>query len=200
MCDLVIVGWGEFGLVIQVYFKCCLLVLVWLILFGCEFGVCILLCLVKGVYWDSEIKQCQVQGVDGYFVYICKEGIDIFYLVCVCYLFSEYICGVIYLQFVSYNVYIVIVIFVLVDEVRVVGGEECDFEFQCLYGMGDVLYDMVIEKYCCNVCIYVLVGVYKDLLLYLVCCLLENGVNFFFVYKLVDLCVLVEMLIQYLVI
>lgn len=77
-----------------------------------------------------------------------------------------------------YNVQIVVLIF------EMVGG--ISFEFQCLYGMGEWLYDIVLceIKGCC--CIYVLVGVYCDLLVYLVCCLLENGVNSSFVNQIVD--------------
>ena len=66
MRDPAIAGWGEFGLVIQAYSKRCLPVLVWLTLLGRELGARIPLRLVKGAYWDSEIKQCQVQGADGY--------------------------------------------------------------------------------------------------------------------------------------
>ncbi|HAV04949.1 MAG TPA: bifunctional proline dehydrogenase/L-glutamate gamma-semialdehyde dehydrogenase PutA, partial [Pseudomonas sp.] len=76
MRDPAIAGWGEFGLVIQAYSKRCLPVLVWLTLLGRELGARIPLRLVKGAYWDSEIKQCQVQGLDGYPVYTRKEGTD----------------------------------------------------------------------------------------------------------------------------
>ena len=65
MRDPAIAGWGEFGLVVQAYSKRCLPVLVWLTLLGRELDARIPLRLVKGAYWDSEIKQCQVQGLDG---------------------------------------------------------------------------------------------------------------------------------------
>ena len=90
MRDPAIAGWGEFGLVIQAYSKRCLPVLVWLTLLGRELGARIPLRLVKGAYWDSEIKQCQVQGADGYPVYTRKEGTDTSYLACARYLLSEH--------------------------------------------------------------------------------------------------------------
>ena len=103
MRDPAIAGWGEFGLVIQAYSKRCLPVLVWLTLLGRELGARIPLRLVKGAYWDSEIKQCQVQGADGYPVYTRKEGTDTSYLACARYLLSEHTRGVIYPQFASHN-------------------------------------------------------------------------------------------------
>ncbi len=186
MRDPAIAGWGEFGLVIQAYSKRCLPVLVWLTLLGRELGARIPLRLVKGAYWDSEIKQCQVQGADGYPVYTRKEGTDTSYLACARYLLSEHTRGVIYPQFASHNAHTVTAILALADEARAAGGEERDFEFQRLHGMGDALYDTVIEKYRRNVRIYAPVGAHKDLLPYLVRRLLENGANSSFVHKLVD--------------
>ena len=197
MRDPAIAGWGEFGLVIQAYSKRCLPVLVWLTLLGRELGARIPLRLVKGAYWDSEIKQCQVQGADGYPVYTRKEGTDTSYLACARYLLSEHTRGVIYPQFASHNAHTVTAILALADEARAAGGEERDFEFQRLHGMGDALYDTVIEKYRRNVRIYAPVGAHKDLLPYLVRRLLENGANSSFVHKLVDPRVPVETLIQH---
>ncbi len=96
MRDPALQGWGEFGLVVQAYSRRCLPVLVWLTLLGRELGARIPLRLVKGAYWDSEIKQCQVQGLDGYPVYTRKEGTDTSYLACARYLLSEHTRGVIY--------------------------------------------------------------------------------------------------------
>ncbi|MCF7203302.1 bifunctional proline dehydrogenase/L-glutamate gamma-semialdehyde dehydrogenase PutA [Pseudomonas oligotrophica] len=193
MRDPAIAGWGEFGLVVQAYSKRCLPVLVWLTLLGRELGARIPLRLVKGAYWDSEIKQCQVQGLDGYPVYTRKEGTDTSYLACARYLLSEHTRGVIYPQFASHNAHTVSCILDMVEQL----GEPREFEFQRLHGMGDALYDTVLEQYRQNVRIYAPVGAHKDLLPYLVRRLLENGANSSFVHQLVDPRVPVESLIDH---
>ncbi len=193
MRDPAIAGWGEFGLVIQAYSKRCLPVLVWLTLLGRELGARIPLRLVKGAYWDSEIKQCQVQGLDGYPVYTRKEGTDTSYLACARYLLSEHTRGVIYPQFASHNAHTVSCILDMAER----AAQPREFEFQRLHGMGDALYDTVIEKYRKNVRIYAPVGAHKDLLPYLVRRLLENGANSSFVHQLVDPRVPVESLVDH---
>lgn len=191
--DPAIAGWGEFGLVIQAYSKRCLPVLVWLTLLGRELGARIPLRLVKGAYWDSEIKQCQVQGLDGYPVYTRKEGTDTSYLACARYLLSEHTRGVIYPQFASHNAHTVTCILAMAAE----AATPRDFEFQRLHGMGDALYDTVIEQHRKHVRIYAPVGAHKDLLPYLVRRLLENGANSSFVHQLVDPRVPVDALIEH---
>jgi len=197
MRDPAIAGWGEFGLVVQAYSKRCLPVLVWLTLLGKELGARIPLRLVKGAYWDSEIKQCQVQGLSGYPVYTRKEGTDTAYLACARYLLSEQTRGVIYPQFASHNAHTVSCILAMAQEAQATSGHAREFEFQRLHGMGDALYDTVIEKYRKNVRIYAPVGAHKDLLPYLVRRLLENGANSSFVHQLVDPRVPVESLIDH---
>ncbi|MBA1272183.1 bifunctional proline dehydrogenase/L-glutamate gamma-semialdehyde dehydrogenase PutA [Stutzerimonas azotifigens] len=197
MRDPAIAGWGEFGLVIQAYSKRCLPVLVWLTLLGKELGARIPLRLVKGAYWDSEIKQCQVQGLSGYPVFTRKEGTDTSYLACARYLLSEQTRGVIYPQFASHNAHTVSCILAMAQEAQAASGHAREFEFQRLHGMGDALYDTVIEKYRKNVRIYAPVGAHKDLLPYLVRRLLENGANSSFVHQLVDPRVPVESLIDH---
>ncbi|WP_277051651.1 bifunctional proline dehydrogenase/L-glutamate gamma-semialdehyde dehydrogenase PutA [Zestomonas thermotolerans] len=187
--DPAIAGWGEFGLVVQAYSKRCLPVLVWLTLLGKELGERLPVRLVKGAYWDSEIKQCQVQGLDGYPVFTRKEGTDTSYLACARFLLSDFTRGVIYPQFASHNAHTVSCI------LRMAGDRE--FEFQRLHGMGDALYDTLIEKHGKNVRIYAPVGAHKDLLPYLVRRLLENGANSSFVHQLVDPRVPVESLIDH---
>jgi len=182
MRDSAIAGWGEFGLVVQAYSKRCLPVLVWLTLLGKELGAKMPLRLVKGAYWDSEIKQSQVQGLDGYPVFTRKEGTDTSYLACARYLLSEHTRGVIYPQFASHNAHTVSCILALAAAAK----EPREFEFQRLHGMGDALYDTIIEKHRKNVRIYAPVGAHKDLLPYLVRRLLENGANSSFVHQLVD--------------
>ncbi|MBD9484473.1 bifunctional proline dehydrogenase/L-glutamate gamma-semialdehyde dehydrogenase PutA [Pseudomonas sp. PDM14] len=197
MRDPAIAGWGEFGLVVQAYSKRCLPVLVWLTLLGKELGAKMPLRLVKGAYWDSEIKQCQVQGALGYPVFTRKEGTDTSYIACARYLLSEHTRGVIYPQFASHNAHTVTCILSMADAAKAESGEVRDFEFQRLHGMGDALYDTVLEKHGRNVRIYAPVGAHKDLLPYLVRRLLENGANSSFVHQLVDPSVPVESLIDH---
>jgi len=185
--DPAIAGWGELGLVVQAYSKRCLPVLVWLTLLGRELGEKMPLRLVKGAYWDSEIKQCQVQGLSGYPVFTRKEGTDVSYLACARFLLSDFTQGVIYPQFASHNAHSVSCILGM-------AGER-DFEFQRLHGMGDALYDTILEQHSKKVRIYAPVGAHKDLLPYLVRRLLENGANSSFVHQLVDPSVPVESLI-----
>jgi len=185
--DPAIAGWGELGLVVQAYSKRCLPVLVWLTLLGRELGEKMPLRLVKGAYWDSEIKQCQVQGLSGYPVFTRKEGTDVSYLACARFLLSDFTQGVIYPQFASHNAHSVSCILGM-------AGER-DFEFQRLHGMGDALYDTILEQHGKKVRIYAPVGAHKDLLPYLVRRLLENGANSSFVHQLVDPSVPVESLI-----
>ena len=191
--DPAIAGWGEFGLVIQAYSKRCLPVLVWLTLLGRELKARIPLRLVKGAYWDSEIKQCQVQGLDGYPVFTRKEATDTSYLACARYLLSEHTRGVIYPQFASHNAHTVSCILAMARDLP----RPRDFEFQRLHGMGDALYDTVLEQHGRNVRIYAPVGAHKDLLPYLVRRLLENGANSSFVHQLVDPRVPVDSLIDH---
>lgn len=191
--DPAIAGWGEFGLVIQAYSKRCLPVLVWLTLLGKELGEKMPLRLVKGAYWDSEIKQCQVWGLDGYPVFTRKEGTDTSYLACARYLLSDFTRGVIYPQFASHNAHTVSCILAMAAE----QASPREFEFQRLHGMGDALYDTVLEKHRKTVRIYAPVGAHKDLLPYLVRRLLENGANSSFVHQLVDPSVPVESLIDH---
>ncbi|MDQ7985429.1 bifunctional proline dehydrogenase/L-glutamate gamma-semialdehyde dehydrogenase PutA [Pseudomonas sp. G34] len=191
--DPAVAGWGEFGLVIQAYSKRCLPVLVWLTLLGKELGEKMPLRLVKGAYWDSEIKQCQVWGLDGYPVFTRKEGTDTSYLACARYLLSEFTRGVIYPQFASHNAHTVSCILAMAAE----QASPREFEFQRLHGMGDALYDTVLEKHRKTVRIYAPVGAHKDLLPYLVRRLLENGANSSFVHQLVDPSVPVESLIDH---
>ncbi|MGV8843395.1 MAG: bifunctional proline dehydrogenase/L-glutamate gamma-semialdehyde dehydrogenase PutA [Pseudomonas sp.] len=191
--DPAIAGWGELGLVVQAYSKRCLPVLVWLTLLGKELGAKMPLRLVKGAYWDSEIKQSQQGGLDSYPVFTRKEGTDTSYLACARFLLSDFSQGVIFPQFASHNAHTVSCILAMAAEYQ----EPRGFEFQRLHGMGDALYDTVIEKYAKTVRIYAPVGAHKDLLPYLVRRLLENGANSSFVHQLVDPSVPVESLIDH---
>ncbi|EIW7479525.1 TPA: bifunctional proline dehydrogenase/L-glutamate gamma-semialdehyde dehydrogenase PutA [Vibrio parahaemolyticus] len=171
-------GWGKFGLVVQAYSKRALPVLVWLNALAKEQGDLIPLRLVKGAYWDSEIKWSQQAGYDNYPVYTRKEATDVAYLACARFLLSEGVRGNIFPQFASHNAHTVTAIAVM--------AQHKDFEFQRLHGMGDSLYNHVMEKYGQPVRIYAPVGSHADLLPYLVRRLLENGANSSFVHRLVD--------------
>ncbi len=171
-------GWGNFGLVVQAYSKRALPVLCWLTLVARSQGDRIPVRLVKGAYWDSEIKWSQQAGLSSYPVFTRKEATDVSYLACSRYLLSPLTEGHIYPQFATHNAHTVTCI------LELAGRRE--FEFQRLHGMGDALYDTVIEQAKCPVRIYAPVGAHKDLLPYLVRRLLENGANSSFVHKLVD--------------
>ena len=171
-------GWGNFGLVVQASSKRALPVLCWLTLVARSQGDRIPVRLVKGAYWDSEIKWSQQAGLSSYPVFTRKEATDVSYLACARYLLSPLTEGHIYPQFATHNAHTVTCI------LELAGRRE--FEFQRLHGMGDALYDTVIEQAKCPVRIYAPVGAHKDLLPYLVRRLLENGANSSFVHKLVD--------------
>ena len=130
-------GWGNFGVVVQAYAKTALPVLCWYNSLAKEQGDLIPIRLVKGAYWDSEIKHCQQLGTDNYPVYTRKASTDVSYLACARYLLSELCQGNIYPQFASHNAHTVACILDMAD-----GAE---FEFQRLHGMGQELYDPVIR-------------------------------------------------------
>ncbi|MBV1787418.1 bifunctional proline dehydrogenase/L-glutamate gamma-semialdehyde dehydrogenase PutA [Marinobacterium sp. D7] len=171
-------GWNGLGLVVQAYSKRALPVLAWLAALAHEVGDRIPVRLVKGAYWDSEIKLCQQRGLSGYPVFTRKEATDVSYLACARFLLSEQLRGLIWPQFASHNAHTVASIMTLAGH--------ADFEFQRLHGMGDALYDQVLKQAGVAVRIYAPVGNHKDLLPYLVRRLLENGANSSFVHRLVD--------------
>ncbi|WOT04579.1 bifunctional proline dehydrogenase/L-glutamate gamma-semialdehyde dehydrogenase PutA [Shewanella youngdeokensis] len=172
-------GWGLLGIVVQAYSKRALPTLCWLTQLSKLQGDEIPLRLVKGAYWDSELKWSQEKGEGGYPLYTRKAGTDVSYLACAKYLLSDATRGAIYPQFASHNAQ-------TVATVTSMAGDR-NFEFQRLHGMGEELYDTLLaEGGVKNVRIYAPVGAHKDLLPYLVRRLLENGANTSFVHKLVD--------------
>lgn len=185
-------GWPRFGLVVQAYSKRALPVLCWVTALAHECGDEIPVRLVKGAYWDTEIKLCQVNGLTGYPVFTRKANTDVSYLACARYLMSEAVTGAIYPQFATHNAQTVVSILEMNKTCR------RRIEFQRLHGMGDDLYDTLLkEDPNTTVRIYAPVGAHKDLLPYLVRRLLENGANTSFVHKLVDPETPVEELIQH---
>ncbi|MCO4134691.1 proline dehydrogenase family protein, partial [Enterobacter hormaechei] len=121
-------GWGKIGLVLQAYSKRALPVLVWLNALAKEQGDLIPLRLVKGAYWDSEVKWSQQRGYDNYPVYTRKEATDVAYLACARFLLSDEVRGNIFPQFASHNAQTVSSIATM--------ATHSDYEFQRLHGMG----------------------------------------------------------------
>ncbi len=192
--DEAVRGWGLFGLVVQAYSKRALPVLAWIAALAQAQGDRIPIRLVKGAYWDSEIKLCQQRGIHGYPVYTRKESTDVAYLACAHFLLSEHVRAHIFPQFASHNAHTIATIQCLATQL---GATNKAFEFQRLHGMGDALYDNVIKGVDVCVRIYAPVGSHKDLLPYLVRRLLENGANSSFVHRLIDASYPIEQLVHH---
>ncbi|MBP6117340.1 MAG: bifunctional proline dehydrogenase/L-glutamate gamma-semialdehyde dehydrogenase PutA [Neisseriaceae bacterium] len=174
--DPAVQGWGKFGLVIQAYSKRALPVLTWLAALAAEQGDVIPLRLVKGAYWDTEIKISQQRGLPSYPVFTRKEATDVSYLACARFLLSEPVRGLLYPQFAGHNAQTISAIAEM--------ASHQDFEFQRLHGMGAALHLHAMAQHGRPVRIYAPVGSHKDLLPYLVRRLLENGANSSFVHQL----------------
>ena len=141
--------------------------------------------LVKGAYWDSEIKRAQVEGLEGYPVYTRKTYTDVSYIACARKLLA--VPEAIYPQFATHNAHSLSAIYQLAGQNYYPG----QYEFQCLHGMGEPLYEQVVGKVAdgklnrpCR--IYAPVGSHETLLAYLVRRLLENGANTSFVNRIAD--------------
>src|SRR5258707_13039431 len=135
--------------------------------------------LVKGAYWDSEIKRSQERGLDGYPVFTRKLATDVSYLACARRLLAE--PGAFFPQFATHNAHTLAAILEL-------AGERRDYEFQRLHGMGEALYEQIVgpERMDRPCRVYAPVGSHEDLLPYLVRRLLENGANTPFVNRIID--------------
>ena len=142
---------------------------------------------MKGAYWDYEIKQAQVLGMDNYPVYTRKVSSDVSYLNCAQQLLNA--SDVIYPQFTTHNAH-------TTSAVLEMAKPQQKFEFQRLHGMGEALHRLLVKNHKVPCRIYAPVGVHKDLLAYLVRRLLENGSNSSFVNKLMDENTPVEKLIS----
>lgn len=182
-----ICGWGKLGLAVQAYSKRALPVLAWINTLAHQQGDEIPVRLVKGAYWDYEIKRCQQQGLSDYSVFTEKAATDISYQVCVQYLLSPLTKGNIYPQFATHNAYSI----AFIQNV----SEGREYEFQRLHGMGESLYEEVLKRYSAPVRIYAPIGPVNELLPYLVRRLLENGANSSFVNQLLDQKVTVDELV-----
>ena len=166
--------WEGLGFVVQAYQKRAPYVLDWLAQLSEKHQRRIMVRLVKGAYWDAEIKQSQILGLAGYPVFTRKYSTDLSYLACAKKLLAKPECF--YPQFGTHNAYTVAAI------LEMAGGKR-NFEFQCLHGMGRTLYDQVVSQtgYNIRTRIYAPVGNYQDLVCYLVRRLLENGANSSFI-------------------
>jgi len=172
--------YNGFGLVVQAFQKRASAVIDFLVSLNDKYGHKIPLRLVKGAYWDTEIKRAQEQGLEDYPVFTRKVNTDISYLACATTLLKNR--DKFYPQFATHNAN-------TVAAVRVMAGDNVGYEFQRLHGMGQALHRQTIDPKGLDVpCrVYAPVGSHEDLLPYLVRRLLENGANTSFVNRLVDL-------------
>ncbi|MFD2236312.1 bifunctional proline dehydrogenase/L-glutamate gamma-semialdehyde dehydrogenase PutA [Aureimonas populi] len=173
-------GWGGFGLAVQAYQKRALAVIEHVDALAGEAGIRMMVRLVKGAYWDTEIKLAQEKGAEGFPVHTVKPATDLSYLVAAQELLDRR--ARLYPQFATHNAVTVATI------LEMAGDDPSGFEFQRLHGMGETLYEAVREEtggtLSCR--IYAPVGGYRDLLAYLVRRLLENGANSSFVARVGD--------------
>jgi RHH-type transcriptional regulator, proline utilization regulon repressor / proline dehydrogenase / delta 1-pyrroline-5-carboxylate dehydrogenase len=178
-------GWNGIGFVIQAYQKRCPFVIDYLTDLASRSRRRLMIRLVKGAYWDSEIKRAQLDGLEGYPVYTRKVHTDVSYLACARKLLAA--PNLIYPQFATHNAHTLAAIYQLAGNNYYPG----QYEFQCLHGMGEPLYEQVVGSSAdgklnrpCR--IYAPVGTHETLLAYLVRRLLENGANTSFVNRVSD--------------
>src|SRR3954447_17169996 len=175
-------GWGGFGIAIQAYQKRAALLCDWVAEAARAHGRKLMVRLVKGAYWDTEVKAAQVAGLSDYPVFTRKIATDVSYLACAKKLFAA--SDVIFSAFATHNAN-------TIGQIKALSAGR-PFEFQRLHGMGEALYDEVakledgIGEPRTPVRIYAPVGSHKELLAYLVRRLLENGANSSFVNRIAD--------------
>ncbi|OGT36359.1 MAG: bifunctional proline dehydrogenase/L-glutamate gamma-semialdehyde dehydrogenase [Gammaproteobacteria bacterium RIFCSPHIGHO2_12_FULL_37_14] len=181
--DASLTNWEGLGLAIQAYQKRTFYVIDWLADLAKRHTKRIIVRLVKGAYWDAEIKTSQVLGLSSYPVFTRKNSTDISYIACAKKLLSQ--SNHFYSQFGTHNAYSIAAVLELIKIFPDALGK---YEFQCLHGMGRPLYDHLINPSTWNQpCrIYAPVGTYQDLLGYLVRRILENGANTSFINQLFD--------------
>jgi len=179
--DPALAGFDGIGFVVQAYQKRCPHVIDYLADLARRSGRKFMVRLVKGAYWDAEIKRAQVDGMPGYPVYTRKPYTDLSYQFCAQKLLKS--ADVLYPQFATHNAQTLAAIFTAASDYGVDA-----YEFQCLHGMGETLYDQVVgAKNLGRICrIYAPVGQHETLLAYLVRRLLENGANSSFVNQIID--------------
>jgi RHH-type proline utilization regulon transcriptional repressor/proline dehydrogenase/delta 1-pyrroline-5-carboxylate dehydrogenase len=182
-------GWDGLGLAVQAYQKRAFAVIAWLEAVASRHERRIPVRLVKGAYWDTEIKRAQEQGLSGYPVFTRKLATDVSYLACARRLLAGQ--GAFYPQFATHNAQ------TLASIVEFAGSRRA-FEFQRLHGMGEALYEGLTSADDLSIpCrVYAPVGSHQDLLPYLVRRLLENGANTSFVNRIMDDAVPIESLVE----
>ena len=176
LSDPSLAGWDGFGVVVQAYGKRAGQTIDWLYDTAVRLDRKIMVRLVKGAYWDTEIKRAQVEGFPGFPLFTSKVATDVSYIAN-----ARKLIGYgdrIYPQFATHNAQTVAAILEMAQGV--------EFEFQRLHGMGERLHDIVLRETKGRCRIYAPVGAHRDLLAYLVRRLLENGANSSFVNQIVD--------------
>ncbi len=180
--DEALTGWNGLGFVVQAYGKRCPFVLDYIIDLARRSGRRMMVRLVKGAYWDAEIKRAQLDGLTDFPVYTRKVHTDVAYVACARKLLAA--TDAVFPQFATHNAQTLATIYHLAGPDFQIGK----YEFQCLHGMGEPLYDEVVGKgkldRPCR--IYAPVGTHETLLAYLVRRLLENGANSSFVHRISD--------------
>ncbi|MAY89504.1 MAG: bifunctional proline dehydrogenase/L-glutamate gamma-semialdehyde dehydrogenase [Pseudooceanicola sp.] len=177
LAEPALAGWDGFGVVVQAYGPRCGAAIDALYDMAQRHDRRIMVRLVKGAYWDTEVKRAQVEGVDGFPVFVHKAATDVSYIAN-----ARRLLGMtdrIYPQFATHNAHTVSAILHMADDPQA-------YEFQRLHGMGETLHTLVKTRNGTRCRIYAPVGAHRDLLAYLVRRLLENGANSSFVNQIVD--------------
>ena len=175
-------GWEGFGIVVQAYAKACLPVLNWFYELAKCLKTRVAVRLVKGAYWDMEIKQAQTLGLPAFPVFTRRASTDVSYLAGTRFLLEH--ADTIYPQFASHNAQTVVSVAAMAEHLKVPASTR--YEYQRLHGMGESLHKEVLAN-SGRICrIYAPVGEHEDLLAYLVRRMLENGANSSFVNQLMD--------------
>ncbi|WP_371433096.1 bifunctional proline dehydrogenase/L-glutamate gamma-semialdehyde dehydrogenase PutA [Novosphingobium sp.] len=184
-------GWNGLGFVVQGYGKRCPHVIDWIVALARRSGRRIMVRLVKGAYWDAEIKRAQVDGLADFPVYTRKVHTDVAYIACARRLLDA--PDAVFPQFATHNAHTLATIHAMAGPDFASGA----YEFQCLHGMGEPLYEEVVgaDKLDRPCRIYAPVGTHETLLAYLVRRLLENGANSSFVNRIANEAVPVEEII-----
>ena len=175
--DTQLAGWDGFGVVVQAYGLRAAPVLDHLYKIANDLDRNLMVRLVKGAYWDTEIKLAQVEGLDAFPVFTSKAATDVSYLACARKLLD--MTDRLYPQFATHNAHSVAAILEMATK-------DVPFEFQRLHGMGERLHELVKDQSGHSCRIYAPVGAHRDLLAYLVRRLLENGANSSFVHQIVN--------------
>jgi RHH-type proline utilization regulon transcriptional repressor/proline dehydrogenase/delta 1-pyrroline-5-carboxylate dehydrogenase len=180
--DPALAGWDGIGFVVQAYQKRAPYVIDFLVELARRSGHRLMVRLVKGAYWDAEIKRAQVDGLEGFPVYTRKVHTDVAYMACARRLLAA--PDAVFPQFATHNARTLAAIVEMAGD----GFAPGQYEFQCLHGMGEPLYEEVVgpEKLNRPCRIYAPVGTHETLLAYLVRRLLENGANTSFVNRIAD--------------